>query len=122
MSTNSFYRTSQVKDAMTKGNSKQRSCIGRQDRSVSRPPTQQSQPANQQVCTRCGKGVHSRSTCPAREAVCHKCNKKGHYSAVSHTKTAAAVSGNPWKQHTLTLLRETQVPINLGSVTSKLMT
>ena len=82
-----------VVDAMTKGNSKQRSCRGRQNRSLSRPPTQQSQPANQQVCTRCGKGVHSRSTCPTREAVCHKCNKKGHYSAVCRTKAVAAVPG-----------------------------
>ena len=82
-----------VVDAMTKGNSKQRSCRGRQNRSLSRPPTQQSQPANQQVCTWCGKGVHSRSTCPAREAVCHKSNKIGHYSAVCRTKAVAAVSG-----------------------------
>ena len=84
-----------IVDAMTKENSKQRSHRGRQNQSLSRPPTQQSQPANQQVCTWCGKGVHSHSTCPAREAVCHKCNKKGHYSAVCHTKAMAAVSGEP---------------------------
>ena len=84
-----------VVDAMTKGNSKQRSCRGRQNRSLSRPPTQQSQPANQQVCTRCGKGVHSRGTCPTREAVYHKCNKKGHYSAICRTKAVAAVPGEP---------------------------
>ena len=95
LSNKSSERLGAVVDAMTKGNSKQRSCRGRQNRSLSRPPTQQSQPANQPVCTRCGKGVHFRSTCPAREAVCHKCNKRGHYSTVCCTKAVAAVSGEP---------------------------
>ena len=88
-------REGAVVDAVTKTNSKQRSCRGRQNRSFTRPPTQQSQPTNQQVCTRCGKGVHSRNTYLAKEAICHKCNKKGHYSAVCHTKAVATVSGEP---------------------------
>ena len=105
---------------MTKTNSKQRSYRGRQNRSFTRPSTQQSQPTNQQVCTRCEKGMNSRGACPAREAICHKCNKKGHYGAVCRTKVVAAVSGEPLEiQHTLTLLRETEVHINRGSVTSK---
>ena len=72
---------------MTKTNSKQRSCRGRQNRSLSRPSTQQSQPTNQQVCTQCGKGVHSRNICPAKKAICH--------SAVCRTKAVATVSGEP---------------------------
>ena len=47
--------------------------------SSSRPPQQR----RQQVCTRCGRGTHSRQVCPAKEATCHKCNKKGHYSSIA---------------------------------------
>ena len=55
----------------------------------SRMPQQTRQ---QQVCTRCGKGPHSRQACPAKDATCYKCNKKGHYSSRCYTKSVSTIS------------------------------
>ena len=56
--------------------------------STRRPP---GKPTTYRKCTCCGRGPHSKERCPARAATCHACQKKGHYRAMCHSKTVAAL-------------------------------
>ena len=49
-------------------------------------------PKQQNKCSRCGKGQHSRDKCPAKDAKCHKCKKNGHYEALCFTKSVSEVT------------------------------
>ena len=49
-------------------------------------------PYNKSMCTRCGRGPHSRQQCPANSVECHKCKIKGHFSSQCFSKTVAAVA------------------------------
>ena len=59
---------------------------------IQSPNRVRQQRRHQQVCSRCGRGAHSRQACPAKDAACHKCNKKGHYSSMCFTKSVSTIS------------------------------
>ena len=57
--------------------------------------TDQRQPGNSKVCSRCGKyPAHDKQHCPARDATCRKCKKRGHFQAVCRTARVGGIQIN----------------------------
>lgn len=49
------------------------------------------------LCSRCGRGKHSREQCKFKHAVCHSCGKVGHISPVYRAKTTTnSKQSNKW--------------------------
>ena len=74
----------------------------------------------QQICYRCGWGLHSRQVHPAKNAACHKCNKKGHYIALYASRNLFLPFQKRlthWGLHTRTIWRNKTQPSLPGPVT-----
>ena len=65
----------------------------RSPRGPIQPPSRAPQQRrHQQICSRCGRGAHSRQACAAKDVSCHKCNEKGHYSSMYFAKSVSTIS------------------------------